>query len=380
MRDSGDRFSGDEALQKFADAVQSHRETILKDWRESVRRLPAARNLDVPALNDHIPQLFDELIAALFTGHTESVLDLHLQNSPKVHGALRLRAGFDIVEVVAEYNILRELFHKLAETAGIEISGSPALILNRVVDRAIGLAVDSYAKERAVEIQQRREEHFAFLVHDLRTPLSAMSTARTILDTTLPPDAKTAPVQAMLDLLSRNVGRLTALIQAASQEQQNIMAGNLDERKAERRNLDLWALVEGLIHDLKPLEAAPVHIENIVPPDFVVYADALLLAQVFQNLLSNSIKYTSRGQIIVGAEQAEKGVRCWVKDTGTGIPAERLGKIFEKLETDPTRKGGLGLGLAIVKQIVEAHGGQVFVESRVGEGSTFSFTLSNQDD
>jgi signal transduction histidine kinase len=173
---------------------------------------------------------------------------------------------------------------------------------------------------------------------------------------------------------------LTALIQAASQEQQNIMAGNLDERKAERRNLDLWALVEGLIHDLKPLEAAPVHIENIVPPDFVVYADALLLAQVFQNLLSNAIKYTSRGQIIVGAEQAEKGVRCWVKDTGTGIPAERLGKIFEKLETDPTRKGGLGLGLAIVKQIVEAHGGQVFVESRVGEGSTFSFTLSNQDD
>jgi signal transduction histidine kinase len=254
------------------------------------------------------------------------------------------------------------------------------LILNRVIDRAIGLAVDSYARERAVEIQQRREEHFAFLVHDLRTPLSAMNMAHTILDKTLSRDAKTEPVQAMLDLLSRNAGRLSTLIQSASEEQQNIMAGNLGDRKIERRNFDLWALVEGLLNDMQPLEATPISMVNIVPHDFIVHADALVLTQVFQNLLSNAIKYTTRGQIVVGAEKMEQGVRCWVKDTGTGIPADRLDKIFEKLETDPSRKGGLGLGLAIVKQFVEAHGGQIFVESRMGKGSTFSFTLPNEED
>jgi signal transduction histidine kinase len=61
--------------------------------------------------------------------------------------------------------------------------------------------------------------------------------------------------------------------------------------------------------------------------------------------------------------------------TSAGIPAERLGKVFEKLETDPERKDGIGLGLAIVKQFVEAHGGQVTVDSKLGQGSIFRFTL-----
>jgi signal transduction histidine kinase len=64
-----------------------------------------------------------------------------------------------------------------------------------------------------------------------------------------------------------------------------------------------------------------------------------------------------------------------VSDNGTGIPADRLEKVFDKLETDPEKKGGMGLGLAIVKQFVEAHGGKVAVESEVGHGSTFRFTI-----
>ena len=105
-------------------------------------------------------------------------------------------------------------------------------------------------------------------------------------------------------------------------------------------------------------------------------ADPVLITQVFQNLLSNAIKYTAKGEITVGAEQTEVNkVRCWVQDTGSGIPQERIAKIFEKFETDPKQKGGMGLGLAIVKQIVEAHGGQIFVESEVGRGSKFSFAL-----
>src|SRR5262249_22755270 len=100
------------------------------------------------------------------------------------------------------------------------------------------------------------------------------------------------------------------------------------------------------------------------------------ITQVFQNLLSNAIKYTAKGEITVGATVTEVNkVRCWVSDTGTGIAPDRLLKIFEKFETDPKKKGGLGLGLPIVKQIVEAHGGQIVVESEVGRGSTFSFTL-----
>ena len=68
-------------------------------------------------------------------------------------------------------------------------------------------------------------------------------------------------------------------------------------------------------------------------------------------------------------------MRCWVRDSGAGIPPERVSKIFEKFETDPKQKGGMGLGLAIVKQIVEAHEGQIFVESEVGKGTKVTIDL-----
>lgn len=67
-----------------------------------------------------------------------------------------------------------------------------------------------------------------------------------------------------------------------------------------------------------------------------------------------------------------------MSDNGAGIPADRLDKVFDKLETDPDKKGGMGLGLAIVRQFVEAHGGQVVVESEIGQGSTFRFTIPDK--
>src|SRR6185369_12318484 len=118
-------------LKQFAAMVQQQRDELLQEWRRKVSLLPAAKNLDTPTLNDHIPHLFDELALALTSGESESVLDLQLSDSPKIHGGLRLRAGFDIVEVVAEYNILRELLLSLAERQGLDITGDPNRILNR---------------------------------------------------------------------------------------------------------------------------------------------------------------------------------------------------------------------------------------------------------
>ena len=364
-------------LKKFASIIQEHRDELLKEWRERVRLLPAARDLDNPTLNDHIPHLFDALTQELTAGGTESVLDLQLHDSPKIHGGLRLRAGFDIVEVVAEYNILRELLSNIAERQNVDTTGDPNRILNRVVDRAVALAVDTYAKEKALEIQQRREEQLSFLIHDLKTPLSAIHAAGRILETSLAGDTLTGRVGNMLDIVRRNALRLNALITTASQEQYNLAASTAEQVKVAHREFDLWPVVQAMIWDLRALvENVPVQIINAVPENCVVYADPVLITQVFQNLLSNAIKYTAKGEITVGANTTEVNkVRCWVRDTGAGIPNDRLVKIFEKFETDPTKKGGMGLGLPIVKQLVEAHGGQIFVESEVGRGSTFSFTL-----
>jgi signal transduction histidine kinase len=214
-------------------------------------------------------------------------------------------------------------------------------------------------------------------MHDLRTPLSAILTAGLILEKSIPTEVKTGRVTNMLQLQRRNVDRLKALLKEATQEQYNIAASTIGELGVECREFELWPLIEDLIGDLKPLwEKVPVQILNLVPTDLTVFADALLLTKVFQNLFSNAIKYTRAGEITIGAERTSKNaVRCWVSDTGVGIAEERLSLIFEKLETDGQKEGSLGLGLTIVKQIIEAHGGQVDVNSTVGEGSTFTFTL-----
>ena len=124
-------------------------------------------------------------------------------------------------------------------------------------------------------------------------------------------------------------------------------------------------------------EASNLSLTNHVPEDLTAFADANMLTLIFQNLISNAIDYTPNGEVIVGARPGEgaAAVECWVGDNGAGIPADRLEKVFDKLETDPDKEGGMGLGLAIVKQFVEAHGGRVSVDSELGQGSTFRFTI-----
>jgi signal transduction histidine kinase len=128
-------------------------------------------------------------------------------------------------------------------------------------------------------------------------------------------------------------------------------------------------------------EPKGIKTSNEVPHDCCIFADPLLIEQVFQNLISNAIEYTSQGEIAIGSAVSvtERLVRCWVRDTGRGIPKERIGKVFDKFETDPQKRGGSGLGLAIVKQVIEAHGGQINVDSTLGEGSLFEFTLPFED-
>jgi signal transduction histidine kinase len=113
-----------------------------------------------------------------------------------------------------------------------------------------------------------------------------------------------------------------------------------------------------------------------------VWADTTRIGHVFSNLLSNALKHTSPGgRITVTAEADEAWVRFSVSDTGEGIPAAFLARIFEPFYRVPggMKEIGAGLGLAIVKEIVEAHGGSVGVESTEGRGSSFSFTLRRAD-
>ena len=180
----------------------------------------------------------------------------------------------------------------------------------------------------------------------------------------------------MLKSLGRNVQHLQKLVEKIIEENTNLRTET--GIKLERREFDLWPLVEALIHDLHPVAGTgSTKLVNKVPHHLVVYADASLLRRVFQNLIANAIRFTPRGKVLIEARElkGEDVVECRVSDNGAGFPPERLEKVFDELENDSQNEGGLGLGLAIVKTFIEAHRGKVTVESKQGVGSTFQFTL-----
>ncbi len=360
-------------LAGLGELIEIHRRELLSEWQREVALFRGAEQLDPPTITDHIPQLLTELGLHLRSDRAEPSLIL----SPAEHGVQRWRVGFDITEVVAEYGILRTCIYRLAAKHNIPLTTHVACVVNTVFDNAVAQAVKAFATHMTVALQKRREEHLSFVIHDLRTPLQAVSLATTMLERSLPDESKTELFALSLSMLRRNIGRLDALIKRVLQEEGNLQLG--DSPKIEKREFDLWSLVESIIQDLYPIASdAHTTLVNNVPPDMTIFADARLLGQVFQNLISNALKFTPNGEVLVGAEprNADGIARCWVHDSGAGIDPERIQKIFEKLETDQQPdKRGVGLGLAIVKQIVELHGGTVAVESHVGDGSTFTFEI-----
>ncbi len=164
-------------------------------------------------------------------------------------------------------------------------------------------------------------------------------------------------IQDLLDVTCMEAGRLSI-------EAGRVPAGQLVSDSAEGQS----ALASSAGLELR-LDVAPDL------PD--VLGDRHRLLQVFENLIGNALKFTERGGMVtVGAAPQEGEVLFWVADTGAGIAAEDLRRVFDRFwQTHKAQRSGAGLGLAIVKGIVEVHGGRVRVESTPGRGTTFSFTI-----
>jgi signal transduction histidine kinase len=169
-------------------------------------------------------------------------------------------------------------------------------------------------------------------------------------------------------------------------EQMNRLIGDLLDAAAidagrlaiDREPRDAAELASDAIEMLRPLaEHDSISVEQPPVPEPVrVSCDRDRIVQVLGNLIGNAIKFTpTGGSITVTVARDASNVRFAVADTGPGIPPEQLAHLFERFWRAPGNAPGVGLGLYIAKGIVEAHGGRIWVESQVGRGSTFSFTL-----
>jgi signal transduction histidine kinase len=148
--------------------------------------------------------------------------------------------------------------------------------------------------------------------------------------------------------------------------------------EVERARVSTEELLAEIVEAHRPQAAARslslgIEVAPTVPD---VWADRSRLLQVFENLLGNAVKFTNRGGISVGARKEGKEVLFWVADTGMGLAKEDVPHVFDRFwQARKSQGGGAGLGLAIVSGIVQAHGGRLWVESELGRGSTFYFSL-----
>ncbi|MFW5942280.1 MAG: ATP-binding protein [Chloroflexota bacterium] len=225
-------------------------------------------------------------------------------------------------------------------------------------------------------LQTVRRDFISNISHELRTPLASLKAlVETLRDTALddPPAAR-----RFLDRADQEVDALTQMVQELL-ELSRIESGKAPLRLAPTPVADvLLPPVERL---LPQAERGNVTLSAEVPPDLPeVLVDAERARQVVTNLVHNAIKFTPAGGAITVRAQldsSKEAVAVSVEDTGVGIPSRDQSRIFERFyKSDRARSGGgTGLGLAIVRHLVQAHGGRIWVQSREGQGSTFSFTL-----
>jgi signal transduction histidine kinase len=233
------------------------------------------------------------------------------------------------------------------------------------------------ANARLREIAEAREEFLALTTHDLRSPLTVISGVISFFTSgrlgELSPEQKN-----MVGMMERNTQNLIELVNDLL-DAAKLESGSL---QLELAPTDLRALVHEICEPLKPLAREKgIALNEDVPAELPpVRADRAKLRRVIVNLLSNALKFTAKGgRVLVRVEQAGAELRVSVTDTGVGIAAADIPLLFDKYEQARHRatrgEKGTGLGLYITRQLVELHGGDIHVESEVGRGSTFSFTL-----
>lgn len=240
--------------------------------------------------------------------------------------------------------------------------------------RRAALSIDNarlfFEAKRAIST---REEVLAIVSHDLKNPVTTIALVANLLRGSR--QMERVQIIEFANKIQRAVDKMMLLI-ADLLDFSRIQSGTFS---VEPHPETLEKIVQPIIDAMKTLAQAKqqiveCRIETNLPE---VWADGNRIGQVISNLLSNAIKFTGHGgRIVVSARQRDNTVVVSVSDEGPGIPREHLSKVFDRFwQAEETKHLGTGLGLSIAKGIVEAHGGKIWVDSQLGKGSSFSFTI-----
>ena len=294
-------------------------------------------------------------------------------------------AGALMLAILAAFWMSGQLVNPIRQLAdGAKAIGDGNLDTHINVNRKdeIGFLADEFniMAVKLKELDQLKDDFVSSVSHELRSPLAAISgyvelMTRKPLEQ-IPVEKRTKAFGIIQESTTRLTGFINDILDLAK-----IKAGRVDIRKT---NVHLGKSIEEIVGLFAPLfEKKKITGTVAVPAELPILAlDEEKMKQVVTNLISNAYKFTPEGgRITVSAEDSGETITVAVTDTGIGIPKDYVNQLFERFTQVPgTREKmggpkGTGLGLAIAKGIVEAHGGKIWVESEVGQGSSFKFTL-----
>jgi signal transduction histidine kinase len=352
------------------EVLAANREDVLLRWQDLVRGTSAPEAMPFVELINHIPQFLNEIVAALRidAGLAASGPTPDESKTAAGHGTQRLRLGFSLDSVVREYGSLRDAIVASARDAGAEISFRELQVLFDTIVTGIARAVSEYAHQRDAELLRHTNEHFAFIAHELRNPLSsAMMGLRLLKDGgQLPKPSRS------VDAVERGIQRAVELIDETLQVAR--VASGIELR---RQWTTLKALFEEVeLGEVPEAEARGVklclHIEN----DERISLDVRLVRSALGNLLRNAVKYTAPGsEVALRGNVANGRAIVEVEDCCGGLEPGKVEEAFAPFVRLDSRPGGFGLGLAIAKQAVDAHGGSIRVQNLPGKGCIFVLEL-----
>ncbi|PZD71221.1 Sensor histidine kinase RcsC [Acaryochloris thomasi RCC1774] len=388
-------------MNDLGQALLKKTDTVVEAWIAAVRQdleIESARGLSFQSVRDSIPHVLKAIATLLTSSLTDQPHTL--KDKSIKHGLIRAQQGYDVAEVMREYQLLRQiLFDTLSDDLQ---SGSAAelfeamQIINGVFDQVISASMEEYIDQRTYEYEEiqgqllltnqeltrlslAQRENLSHLSHELKNPLAAIMGFSELLlqrQQSAAGQEKAGDLKLIKRVLS-NSQQLLRLINNAVE----VARFDADQIELDLKEVGLVPLVQGVVDAVQPqaLENIEVILDcDRAPPQ--VQSDSLRLQQIISNLFSNALRYTTSGSVTIICQTC--GSDRWsltVIDTGRGISPADQAHVFEPYYQAGVKEEQLpqstGLGLAIVAKLVRLLQGDIELNSEIGVGSTFTVTF-----
>ena len=339
---------------------------VMARWREVVSGTLAPESMPPFELLDHLPEFLEEIIAALREdAGARPGPPPELRSTAGGHGEQRLRLGFSLDSVVREYGAMRDAIIATARAADSQVTFREMQTVFDCSIEGIARAVSQYSQQRDAEMLRHANEHFAFIAHELRNPLSSAMTAFHLMSS-----------KGQLPTEGRAVGALQRGLQRTSELiDQTLMTARMASGIELRRQPTLLsALIKDVETDsLSDADAKNIEVRVVIATDQELSVDVRLVRSALSNLVRNAVKYSHTGEVVeVRGSVVNERALVEIEDGCGGLAPGMVETAFAPFVRVDTTEGGFGLGLAIAKQAVAAHGGSIRIQNLPGKGCIFA--------